>query len=82
MIELQVTLFDIKNEFKPISTLIKVESIEEYKKNPSFYKMQAVQKICNKRYISGKELQKMGYTRIKVRNYTLYKELKEKKKGQ
>lgn len=82
MIELQVTLFDVKNEFKPISTLIKVESVEEYKKNPNFYKMQAVQKICNKRYISGKELQEMGYTRIKVRNYTLYKELKERKKEQ
>lgn len=82
MITLQVTLFDVKNEFKPISTLIEVESVEEYKKNPTFYKMKAVQKICNKRYLSGKELQKMGYTRIKVRNYTLYKELKEKKKGQ
>lgn len=82
MITLQVTLFDVKNEFKPISTLIEVESVEEYKKNPTFYKMKAVQKICNKRYISGKELQKMGYTRIKVRNYTLYKELKERKKGQ
>lgn len=82
MIELQVTLFDVKNEFKPISTLIEVESVEEYKKNPALYKMKAVQKICNKRYISGKELQEMGYTRIKVRNYTLYKELKERKKGQ
>lgn len=82
MIELQVTLFDVKNEFKPISTLIEVESVEEYKKNPNFYKMKAVQKICNKRYISGKELQKMGYTRIKVRNYTLYRKMREKKKGQ
>lgn len=82
MIELQVTLFDVKNEFKPISTLIEVESVEEYKKNPNFYKMKAVQKICNKRYITGKELQEMGYTRIKVRNYTLYRKMREKKKGQ
>jgi len=81
MIELQVTLFQKENRFKPISTLIKVESIEEYKKNPTFYKMQAIQKICNQRYISGKELQEMGYTVIKIRNYTLWKELNKKKKG-
>lgn len=82
MITLQITLFDVKNEFKPISTLIEVESVEEYKKNPNFYKMKAVQKICNKWYIPGKELQEMGYTRIKVRNYTLYRKMREKKKGQ
>lgn len=81
MITLQVTLFDAEGKYKPMSTLIDVESIEEYKKNPTMYKMKAIQKICNKRYLTGKELQKMGYTTIKVRNYTLYKEMLDKKKN-
>lgn len=81
MITLQVTLFDVKGEYKPISTLIDVESLEEYKSNPTFYKIKAIQKICNKRYITGKELQKLGYTKIKVRNYTLYKKMLDKRKN-
>ena len=80
MVTLQITLFDKNNKYKPISTLIDVESIEEYKKHPIDYKIKAIQKICNKRYLTGKELQNLGYTIIKVRNYTLYKELLDKKK--
>jgi len=80
MVTLQITLFDKENKYKPISTLIEVESIEEYKKNPLKYKIEAIQKICNKRYLTGKELQNLGYTIIKVRNYTLYKELLDKQK--
>lgn len=79
-ITLQVTLFDKNNKYKPMSTLINVESIEEYKKNSTKYKMQAVQKICNKRYLTGKELQDMGYSIIKVRNYTLLQKIKEQEK--
>lgn len=79
-ITLQITLFDKNNKYKPMSTLINVESIEEYKKNSTKYKMQAVQKICNKRYLTGKELQDMGYSIIKVRNYTLLQKIKEQEK--
>ncbi len=79
-ITLQITLFDKDNKYKPMSTLINVESIEEYKKNSTKYKMQAVQKICNKRYLTGKELQDMGYSIIKVRNYTLLQKIKEQEK--
>ena len=82
MVTLQVTLFATNGKYKPMSTLINVESIEEYKKNPTFYKVKAIQKICNQRYLTGKELQEMTYTHIKVRNYTLYKEItKSKKEG-
>ena len=79
-ITLQVTLFDKNNKYKPISTLIQVPSIEEYKRDSTKYKVQALQKICNQRYLSGKELQDLGYTIIKVRNYTLWKEIQEEKK--
>ena len=81
-ITLQITLFDKNNKYKPMSALVNVESIEEYKKNPTKYKMQAVQKICNKRYLTGKELQDMGYSIIKVRNYTLLQKRKEQEKKQ
>lgn len=80
MVTLQITLFATNGKYKPMSTLINVESIEEYKRNPTFYKMKAIQKICNQRYLTGKELQAMTYTHIKVRNYTLYKEITENKK--
>lgn len=79
-ITLQVTLFDKNKRYKPISTLIQVPSIEEYKRDSTKYKVQALQKICNQRYLSGKELQELGYTIIKVRNYTLWKEIQEEKK--
>ena len=58
-ITLQITLFDKNNKYKPISTLINVPSLEEYKKNSTKYKVQALQKICNQRYMSGKELQEL-----------------------
>ena len=80
MVTLQITIFDSNNKYKPMSALIEVDSLEEYKKNPTFYKMKAIQKICNQRYLTGKELQELGYKTIKVRNYTLYQEMKKRGK--
>ena len=79
-ITLQVTLFDVTGKYKPISTLIEVESVEYYKEHSKEVKQKAIQKICNQRYLSGKELVKLGYKKIKVRNYTLWKQIQEKKK--
>ena len=75
-IVLQITLFDVTGRYKPISTLISVPSVEEYKKNSVEYKRQAVQKICNQRFLSGKELIALGYKKIKVRNYSLLTKIK------
>ena len=74
---LQVTLFDVTGRFKPISTLINVPSVEEYKRNKVEYKTKAIQKICNQRYMSGKELMKLGYKEIKVRNWSLLQKIKK-----
>ena len=73
---IQVTLFDVNGKHKPISTLIEVESIEWYREHAKEVRFRAYQKICNQRFISGKELLKYGYKKVKVRNYTLWKELK------
>lgn len=77
---IQITLFDVTGKYKPISTLIEVESIEEYRKNSQEYKRKAIQKICNQKYLTGKELLKLGYKQIKARNYTLWKEIQEKRR--
>lgn len=71
-VTLQFTLFDINGKYKPISTLVKVESIKWFKEHQEEIKTKAIQQICNQRRLSGKELAKLGYTRLKVRNYTLY----------
>ena len=71
-VTLQFTLFDINGRYKPISTLVKVKSIKWFKEHQEEVKTKAIQQICNQRRLSGKELAKLGYTRLKVRNYTLY----------
>ena len=79
---IQVTLFDVNGKYKPISTLIEVENIDYYKEHSKEVKTKAIQKICNQRLLSGKELVKLGYTKIKVRNYTLWKQIQEGKKNE
>ena len=48
-IVIQITLFDVTGKYKPISTLIEVESIDYYKEHSKEVKQKAIQKICNKR---------------------------------
>ena len=79
-ITLQFTLFDVNGRYKPISTLIKVESLKWFKEHQEEVKIKAIQQICNQRRLSGKELAKLGYTKLKVRNYTLYLKSKGLKK--
>ena len=79
-VTLQFTLFDINGRYKPISTLVKVESIKWFKEHQEEVKTKAIQQICNQRRLSGKELAKLGYTKLKVRNYTLYLKSKGLKK--
>ena len=79
-ITIQFTLFDVNGKYKPISTLLEVESIEWYKEHEKECKLKAIEKICLKRNLTGKELLKLGYKRIKVRNYTLWKQIQEGRK--
>lgn len=77
---IQITLFDVTNKYKPISTLIEVESIEYYRLHKEECKRRAYQKICDQRGLTGKELVKMGYRKTAVRNYTLYRQIQEGRK--
>lgn len=66
---LQVTLFATNGKYRPISTLINVENMEDYNKNKKKYQEKAILNICHSRRTTWKELVKNSYTGIKVREY-------------
>ena len=78
---IQITLFDVNNKYKPISTLVKIPNIQYYREHQEEVKRKGYQQICNQRYLTGKELLNLGYKKVKIRNYTLWKEL-QKRKGE
>lgn len=68
MIDIQITLIS-EMGYKPISTLIKCESWEEYQAHKQHYQQEAVVTICAKRYMTIRDLRKYGYTQIRSRVY-------------
>lgn len=82
MIKMQVTLFDKENKYRPISTLIEVESVDEYNNNKQEYLHKAIGKIAAKRYLSIAELKKQGFTQVKAREYTAERLEKDAKKNE
>ena len=79
MLQIQVTLFDKEKRYKPISTLVKVESIEYFNTHKQEVKTEAIRQICAKRYWTFHNLKKFGYTQCKMRVYNKDK-LKEEAK--
>ena len=69
MIDLQITFFHNENKYKPISTIIKVESLEEYKKDKRKQQIRALENIAHYRKTTPRDLVKQGFTQIKVREY-------------
>ena len=76
---IQITLFDSNNRYKPVSTLIEVESIKYYKEHKQEIHTKAIQKICAKRQWTARDLLKYNYTKLKARNYSLYLKGKREK---
>ncbi len=70
MIILQYTLFSTTGKYKPVSTLVNVESVKYYNENKREVKQKAVTKICVKRCWTKEDLIKYGYTVSKIRLYT------------
>ena len=68
-VTLQYTLFCTTGQYKPVSCLIGVDDIKHFNNNQAEYKKKAIEKICIKRYWTTKDLQRYGYTKIKVRRY-------------
>ena len=67
--KIQMTLYCENGTHKPMSTLVEVESLEEFKNNLDKYKHKAISKISAQRYMSGGAILKNGYTKMKWRIY-------------
>lgn len=70
----QVTLICTTNKYKPLSTIVNFEQIGNFDLTPNAdYKKkiiaQGTEKICIKRGLTGKDLQKMSFLKAKVRAY-------------
>lgn len=78
MINLQITLFSTTGKYKPMSTIIKVESKQEYINNKKLLQQKAILNICHNRRTTIDALKEQGYTIVKVREYDIEKIEKQK----
>ncbi len=69
MITLQYTLFDKQGRYKPVSTLVLVQSVQYYNEHKREIKQKALTKICVKRRWTKEDLLRFGYTTSKIRVY-------------
>ena len=76
MLQVQISLFSNKG-YKPISTIVTIDSVEEWNKNKSQIKMKAVATMCAKRRLTRADLEKYGYNEIRSRQYDKEKIAKE-----
>ena len=77
--KLQITLFSNTGKYKPMSTIVEVESMEDYNNRKSEVQKRAIENICHQRYTTWNNLKKDGFTQIKVREYDLEKIAQQKK---
>lgn len=74
MKEYQVTMYCVTGQYKPISTIVKIEQahddnllLDANRKREIIDK--GVIKICQKKYWTSKDIKKYGYTKVKAREY-------------
>ena len=67
MVDVQVTIYDKRNRYRPISTILHAEDEETYRKNIKYFRARGVEKICQKRYWTLADLKKYNYTTCKSR---------------
>lgn len=67
--KIQVTLFDKSGKYRPVSTLVKVENMEEFEKDKERIKSEGIKKILIKRGWGRRELMKYNYLTCKMRVY-------------
>lgn len=71
----QVTMYCTTNQYKPISTIVKIEQEKEEdnlllnKEKKQEIINKGIVKICQKKYWTKREIQKYNYTKVKVREY-------------
>jgi hypothetical protein len=78
MFQLQVTMNSNKG-FRPVSTLVNVPSVAEFKADPLKYRNEGVLRICAKRRWTWQDVQRFGYdSNIRFRVYDKEKIEREK----
>lgn len=80
MITIQCTLFSVTNKYRPISTLLEIESIKYYNTHKQEVQQRAIDKIVVQRKTERWCLKRDGYTRMKVRVYDKKKVEEEAKR--
>lgn len=79
--EYQVTLLCETGEYKPVSSIVKIDTLEYTKLGKIEYvkeiRKRGIIKICQKRYWTNTDLKKYHYTKIKTREYDKEKIAKE-----
>ena len=67
--KLQFTLFATNGKYRPISTIIEVENMQDYVNNKNKYQKKAIENICHNRKTTWYNLKQDSYTSVKVREY-------------
>lgn len=67
ILKMQVTLFDKNKIYRPLSTLIEVDSAETANQKELINK--AYQQIASRKYMTSTELFEQGYQKAKIREY-------------
>jgi hypothetical protein len=67
--KIQVTLFCNNGKYKPISTLVDAENLQDFEQHLEENKKKALKQISDKRYKDGKDIYNSGYTIMKYRPY-------------
>ena len=65
----QVTLFDKSGKYRPVSTLVKIESEEDFNNNREKIKNTGIRKIMTQRNWTKRELIQYNYLTCKIRIY-------------
>lgn len=78
MMQIQITLVSDKG-YKPVSTVVKVVDLADWRDNQKAYKTRALQNICAQRYWDKRDLTRYGYTSMKCRRYDPVKIAEENK---
>ena len=71
--KLQVTFFHNEGKYKPVSTIIEVESIEQYEQHKAQEQKKALMNIAHYKYTTPQDLIREGYTKVKIREYDIDK---------
>lgn len=69
MIQIQLTLYSDSGKYRPMSTIVDVESVAYYNTHKQEIQQKAIQRISVQRKMDIWAMKKYGYTKLKARVY-------------